>query len=103
MSQNKPEFKAPSFDYAEAQAQAGNDFSTSTDQFFSIENRLSALENERTNLNTDVFGLFEVVSAVPAGIPHDVYDQIKIYSNSTTYRLYWYDSTSAAWRYATGT
>lgn len=68
-----------------------------------LERRITALENRRTNLNTDVFGMFETVSAVPSGAPKDVYDQIKIYSNSTTYRLYWYDYSNNAWRYASGT
>jgi hypothetical protein len=68
-----------------------------------IEDDIRALQTKRVNLNTDIIGLFEVVSVVPTGTPRDLYDQIKIYSNSTTYRLYWYDSTSAAWRYASGT
>lgn len=90
-------------DAALAQSQAGNDFSTPEGQIADLEERIYALENKRVNLNTDVFGLFENVTAVPTGIPHDVYDQIKIYNSGGTYRLYWYDITSAAWRYAAGT
>lgn len=51
----------------------------------------------------NLFGLFETVSEVPTTTPKTTYDQIKIYSNSTTYRLYWYDSVNGVWRYATGT
>lgn len=57
----------------------------------------------RINLNTDILGLFETVSSVPSGTPRDVYDQVKIYVNSTTYRLYWYDATGHVWHYVTAT
>lgn len=57
----------------------------------------------RIDLDTSVFGLFETVSAVPTAVPANLYDQIKIYKNSTTYRLYWYDGINNQWRYATGT
>lgn len=57
----------------------------------------------RIDLDTDVFGQFEVVDTAPTGKPGDLFGQIKIYKNGSTYRLYWYDSTNDAWRYATGT
>lgn len=47
--------------------------------------------------------LFEVVSVVPSGDPKSIYDQVKIYTNGGTYRLYWYDYVAHAWHYATGT
>lgn len=56
----------------------------------------------RVNL-FDIFGLFETVSTAPVGVPNTPYDQIKIYVNSTTYRLYWYDSTAGVWHYVTAT
>lgn len=59
--------------------------------------------SSRINLNTDILGLFEVVSVAPTGVPRDVYDQIKIYVNSTTYRLYWYDNVGHVWHYVTAT
>ena len=50
----------------------------------------------------DVFRLVETVSVVPTGIaPKGVFDQIKIYSNAGTLRLYIYDVTGAAWHYTT--
>lgn len=72
-----------------------------------ILQRLDALEaktaNPKLNLDTDIYGMFEVVSAVPTLTPKTAYDQIKIYTNATTYRLYWYDWVNHAWHYATGT
>jgi hypothetical protein len=47
----------------------------------------------------DIFGLFSVVSSAPTGTPRSVFEQVKIYSSAGTYRLYVYDSTSAAWHY----
>lgn len=58
---------------------------------------------QSVNLDTQVLGMFEVVSVVPTTAPRTAYEQIKIYTNSTTYRLYWYDWKNHAWRYATGT
>jgi len=68
-----------------------------------IENSIRELQTRRVNLNTDIIGLFEVVSAAPTGVPKDLFDQVKIYHNGTTYRLYWYDNVNHEWRYATGT
>lgn len=52
---------------------------------------------------TDLDILFQTVSVVPTTVPKTIYDQVQIYTNSTTYRLYWYDAVNKAWRYATGT
>lgn len=46
----------------------------------------------------NITGLFEVVSAAPTHIPKNLYDQIKLYVNGATYRIYFYDYTGAAWR-----
>lgn len=48
-------------------------------------------------------GLFQVTDTVPTSKPVSVVDQIVIYTNGATYRLYWYDWVNDAWRYATGT
>ena len=50
-----------------------------------------------------LFGFFETVSTAPSGVPKTTYDQIKIYVNGATYRLYWYDSVGNAWHYVTAT
>ena len=51
----------------------------------------------------NIVGNFEVVSSAPTGNPTNFQNQIKIYSNGSTYRLYWYDTVNHAWRYASGT
>lgn len=74
------------------------------DQLQNLTNRVQALENTahgRVVFNTGLIGLFETVSVVPTGIPLSPYDQVKIYVNSTTYRLYVYDSVGHVWHYAT--
>jgi hypothetical protein len=48
-----------------------------------------------------LFGLFETVSVAPTTIPKTTYDQIKIYVNGATLRLYWYDSVANLWHYVT--
>lgn len=66
-----------------------------------LQSQVFQMQNTRLNLNTDIIGLFETVSAVPTGVPTGPWQQIKFYSNSTTYRLYMYDATNNVWRYAT--
>lgn len=51
----------------------------------------------------DLDGLFETVSAAPTTVPKSIYDQIKIYVNGSTYRLYWYDNNANTWHYVTAT
>ena len=45
--------------------------------------------------------MYEVVDAIPVHTPVRVYDQIKIYVNGATKRLYLYDYKNRAWLYAT--
>lgn len=47
-----------------------------------------------------IVGFFEVVSTVPTGVPSRLVDQIKIYKNGGTIRLYIYDYKNHAWRYS---
>lgn len=76
-------------------------------QIAALEARIAALEAKEqgafVNLDTNIYGLFEVVSAVPSGVPRTIYEQIKIYTSGTTYRLYWYDRKNNAWHYVTAT
>lgn len=67
--------------------------------------RLDDLEWEvdHVDLTTDIFGLFETVSTAPTNAPKGPYDQVKIYVNGATYRLYWYDGTANVWHYVTAT
>lgn len=89
---------------AAAQADANGDGIPDAQQLSDHEQRLRTLEIKvgHINLNTDIFGAFQVVSVIPTGTPKNIYEQIKVYTNSTTYRLYWYDNVGNAWHYATG-
>ena len=58
----------------------------------------SGHQDQRVNL-LDIFGKLEVVSVAPVGTPANISGQIKIFTNGTTYRLYWYDTTAGAWHY----
>lgn len=60
-----------------------------------VESREVSIEN--------LVDMVEVVSAAPVTTPRRFEQQIKIYTNSTTYRLYWYDQVAGAWHYVTAT
>lgn len=62
-------------------------------------NGADSLEVSLVNL-TD---LFQVVSAAPTDVPKRAGDQIKIYTNGATLRLYWYDQKANVWHYVTAT
>ena len=51
----------------------------------------------------NVFGMFKTSDQVPTGTPKNWFDQILIYKNGATLRLYWYDVTNAGWHYVTAT
>ncbi len=69
------------------------------DDFAALAERVTRLEQKQINLNTDIIGLFEVVSTAPSVAPTNVYQQVKLYANGSTYRLYLYDYLNRAWRY----
>lgn len=60
----------------------------------------SGLNSTRINLNTDIIGLFEVVTAAPTIIPKSPYDQIKIAVIAGTSYIYVYDQVNHAWKRA---
>lgn len=102
--------KEPTFD--KAQIDAGVPQLTIQDQIAALSRKIDdairthshdGTGSVRINLSTDILGLFETVSVAPTGTPRDLYDQVKIYVNSTTYRLYWYDSSGHVWHYVTAT
>lgn len=62
------------------------------------EHRHNGLDATQVNLK-DILGALEVVSTAPVGKPTSIAGQIKLYTNGSTYRLYWYDTTAGAWRY----
>ena len=51
----------------------------------------------------DIFGMFRVVSDAPTGKPRKLIDQIVIYTNGATFRLYYYDFKAGVWHYITAT
>ena len=77
--------------------------------FAQDERRIRVESHEHNGLDApkvnvkNLEGLFSVVDAVPVEVPRNAYEQIKIYSNGGTRRLYIYVTDSAgsgAWRYA---
>jgi len=64
------------------------------------------IDNEDIQLNQpqdfkSLFGLFRVSSSAPTGKPTRFSEQVVIYTNATTYRLYWYDQNANVWHYVT--
>lgn len=47
--------------------------------------------------------LFKTVSTAPSGVPTSASEQVQIYVNGATYRLYWFDATNQVWHYVTAT
>lgn len=107
------ELSTPHFQHPQPQSQSNPasdqvvkgtpDFSALTQQVEELTRRFNDKDNKRINFNTDLIGLFQTVSAAPTGVPVSPYEQVKIYVNSTTYRLYWYDSVGHVWHYVTAT
>lgn len=58
---------------------------------------------KETPIMENIFGLFKTVSVAPIGKPVKFAEQIVIYTNSTTYRLYWFDAKAGVWHYITAT
>ncbi|MBX3498103.1 MAG: hypothetical protein KF889_01565 [Alphaproteobacteria bacterium] len=48
-----------------------------------------------------LWGLFPTTSSAPTHVPRNLYEQIVVYRNGATLRLYIYDTANNAWRYAT--
>jgi hypothetical protein len=68
-----------------------------------LENKV---EYPNTNLSkqprgNDIYGMFQTVSAVPTKEPVNWFNQIQIYVNGATHRLYVYDIISHSWKYST--
>jgi hypothetical protein len=67
-----------------------------------------SIKNEDVVLNPiteakSLFGLFRVSDTAPTGKPTRFIDQVVIYTNSTTYRIYWYDQNANVWHYVSAT
>ena len=112
MTQRNNNLAVPDFPPQSPQSQAGASLPPIQDQLDQLTQLVHQLiQNHHHNgadassiqLSTEVRGLFETVSAVPSGTPQNLFDQFKVYENSGTHRLYWYDAVAHAWRYAAGT
>lgn len=68
-----------------------------------LEDRQSQSYIQDTNLFIDIqniINFIQVVSTAPTATPRNFWEQIKLYINGSTYRLYIYDNTTNNWRYA---
>lgn len=54
-------------------------------------------------INIKVMGMFKTVSVIPTKEPVNWANQIQIYVNGGTLRLYWYDTVAHVWHYVTAT
>ena len=60
-------------------------------QLQALQQRVQQLQNTRVNLNTDLIGFFESLTAAPTGVPISPYGQVKLARISGTTYLYIYD------------
>ena len=102
--------KAPDFQHPQSQSNHpayGQVFSDQLslsdlqEQIRVVSQKLQDYMNTRTNLNTDIIGLFETVTVAPTGIPTSPYEQIKVAVISGTSYLYVYDSANHTWKRVT--
>lgn len=49
---------------------------------------------------SSIAGLFEIIDYAPTHVPKNVFEQVKLYVNGATYRIYFYDYKANAWRFA---
>lgn len=63
-----------------------------------IQHKVDALIAQRVNLNTDIIGMFETLTAAPTGIPFNVFQQVKLATISGTTYLYLYDTAGHTWK-----
>ena len=50
---------------------------------------------------SELFGMFQTISAVPTVAPKRLINQIQYYKSGATLRLYVYDTVNNVWSYAT--
>jgi hypothetical protein len=56
---------------------------------------------EKAQRIENIWGLFRTSTTAPTGKPVKFGDQIVVYTNGSTYRLYWYDTKNNVWHYIT--
>lgn len=75
----------------------------SIDKKIKIDFADQEVATEETIRAGDVFGTFRVVTAAPTGRPKKFIDQVVVYTNGATLRLYWFDTKASVWHYVTAT
>ena len=70
---------------------------------YQLPENLSPIDVSQPQKIRDLFGLFQTVSVAPTVAPLKLINQIQIYTNGATYRLYWWDNTNNTWHYITAT
>ena len=75
----------------------------SNDKVLKISYEDQEIKKEMPSQLNTIWGLFRTVTAVPTGKPVKISDQVVIYTNGATLRLYWFDSTNSVWHYVTAT
>lgn len=70
-----------------------------------IENKVenNDITLDRQMRASEVFGMFQTVSVEPTKTPINYLNQVKVYVNGGTLRLYWYDTVANVWHYVTAT
>lgn len=106
IQQNKMKETKPSFEHPQSQSEKpayGQVFSPIPNNIdmdelvVELTRRVNLLEQKRTNLNTDIIGMFETVTVAPTGVPFNLFQQIKIAKISGTSYLYIYDTLNHVW------
>lgn len=99
---NKLDFEHPQPQSARpAYGQVFSDIPSPTEQIQQTQDltrRIKTLETRRINLNTDIIGLFETLTAAPIGTPFNIFQQIKLATISGTTYLYAYDTAGHTWK-----
>ncbi len=72
-----------------------------------LENKIEEIDSEVIPvpriLAQNIQGMFQTISVAPTGVPLNWQNQIQIYVNGATLRLYWYDTSANTWHYVTAT
>jgi len=71
----------------------------SQDKEIKIDYQSDEIKTEQPTKIEDIWGTFRVVDTAPTGKPLKFGDQIVVYKNDVTYRLYWYDPQNNQWHY----
>ena len=72
-----------------------------------LENKIKKINSSVTPVSKvlaqKIQGMYQTVSVAPTAVPLTMQNQIQIFVNGGTLRLYWYDVVGGAWHYVTAT